>query len=99
MKHLIVIYSKDDEDAVADHNVDNWLIDVINSDDEFVRVATCVQLIALRLAHQQELLSIENIEYGDTSIGCKTNGRLTHWPNGFFDEYDILLDKFLGIRE
>lgn len=97
MKKILVIVTDHNNYASADCKYEEWLNKALHFEGEegVVFVATHIQLLRLRLAHKKGELLITKIMYDGAEIMVDKDGQLSDYPNGFFDEFETLLDQLL----
>tara|TARA_R110001583_G_scaffold52147_4_gene162177 strand:- start:763 stop:1104 length:342 start_codon:yes stop_codon:yes gene_type:complete len=93
VKKIHVLYSDEQQYAVADSKVKDWYAKILakckDSDNVIVHVATAIQLNELRVGVRLGELECFDIEFNGKTIRCGVNGKLDEWPINFFDQMSI----------
>lgn len=102
MKQFNVIYSTEQQHAVADAKVIDWYADLLHAADEGnvvdVHVATNTQLNELRIGVKFGEIAPFDIIFNDDTISCDEKGNMDDWPDGFFNEVDIQLNFLIATK-
>ena len=70
------------------YDPNNNLIGIIDNNLTFTDV---------RCQINQQKISGYYVKWNDEILEIDSNGRMGYWPNGFYDEIDILCSKLLNI--
>ena len=60
-------------------------------------IDSCLSLYDVRVQIRESEAVGYYIEWQDEILYIDQYGKLDEWPRGFFDDYEILLDKLLGL--
>ena len=86
-------------DAEIENFVDTVILDHIKKGDEYLIVSNEMVISMFRVKIAEGSLQTENIifEFEGQQLRATKAGRMEHWPKGFCDNFDFMLDRLLKI--